>query len=373
MTATKLIVRVAAAALLAGAAVLPAAADEPFDLQALIAAAEAEGPINVYSSTGKIVEQAEAFSKKYGVQATGTKANAAAQLEMVIREGQAGNVQGDVIQISDAAAGVAQLLPENFAMSWVPPDLAGKIAPAYQNPLVVSNEANLWAYNTQAYDTCPIGNIWELTEPAWKGEVALQDPLGKASYIDWFNQMAVHADDAVAAAYEAHFGKPLETDEATATAAWVAALAANGPLLTDADEAAAQAIGAPDQAEPFVGLVSSAKFRNNVEAGAKLGICAGLEPWAGWMYPSLGLIASGTKNPNAPKLFIHYLMTEEGIAPQAADGKMSTNADAKLPADEPSGIADVLDQIFPYDAASAAGDWDARQDWQDLWRVSYAK
>ena len=66
------------------------------------------------SNTGKIVEQAEAFTKNYGVQATGTKANAAAQLEMVIREAQAGNVQGDVMQISDVAAGVAQLLPEGF-------------------------------------------------------------------------------------------------------------------------------------------------------------------------------------------------------------------------------------------------------------------
>ena len=48
------------------------------------------------------------------IEATGTKANAAAQLEMVIREAQASNVQGDVMQISDVAAGVAQLLPEGF-------------------------------------------------------------------------------------------------------------------------------------------------------------------------------------------------------------------------------------------------------------------
>ena len=186
---------------------------------------------------------------------------------MVIREAQAGNVQGDVMQISDVAAGAAQLLPEGFATSWVPPDLADRIDPRYQDPLVIANEANVWAYNTQAYDKCPIENIWQLTEPEWKGKVALQDPLGKASYIDWFNQMATHGDDGVAAAYEARYGKPLETDEATATAAWVAALAANGPLLTDADEAAAQAVGAPDQAAPFVGMMSSAKFRNNTEAG----------------------------------------------------------------------------------------------------------
>jgi len=268
---------------------------------------------------------------------------------------------------------VAQLVPEGFVMSWVPPDLAGKIDQRYQDPLAIANEANVWAYNTQAYDKCPIENIWQLTEPEWKGKVALQDPLGKASYIDWFNQMAVHGDEAVAAAYEARYGKALETDEASATAAWVAALAANAPLLTDADEAAAQAVGAPDQAAPFVGMMSSAKFRNNTEAGAKLGICDGLEPWAGWLYPSLGLIAAGTDSPNAAKLFIHYLLTEEGIGPQAVDGKMSVNADAKLPADEPSGIAAVVGEMLPYDASTATDDWDARQDWQDLWRVSYQK
>ena len=54
-----------------------------------------------------------------------------------------------MIQISDVAAGVAQLLPEGFATSWVPPDLADRIDPRYHDPLVVSNEANLWAYNTQ--------------------------------------------------------------------------------------------------------------------------------------------------------------------------------------------------------------------------------
>lgn len=345
---------------------------ENFDLEALIEAARKERPINVYSTTGKIVEQAKAFTAKYGVQATGTKANAAAQLEMVIREGQAKNVQGDVIQISDVPAGVGQLLPQGFVESWLPPDLADSIAARYQNPLVISNEANVWAYNTQTYDSCPVKNIWELTGPEWKGKVAMQDPLGKSSYVDWFNQMATHADDQVAAAYKDYSGKELEIAEASATAEWVKALAANSPLLTDADEAAAQAIGAADQESPFIGVISSAKFRNNND-GAKLGICTGLKPWAGWLYPSLGLIATGTQSPNAAKLFIHYLMTEEGIAPQAKDGKISTNRDAKLPADEPSGIGKVIDQMFAYESASAAGDWEARQDWQDLWRIHYTK
>ncbi len=43
-----------------------------------------------------------------------------------------------------------------------------------------------------------------------------------------------------AAAYKALYGKDIQTEEASATAAWVKALAANAPLLTDADAAAAR-------------------------------------------------------------------------------------------------------------------------------------
>ncbi|MCB1091870.1 MAG: ABC transporter substrate-binding protein, partial [Verrucomicrobiae bacterium] len=70
----------------------PALAGE-FSLDALIAAARTEPPITVYDSTGKIVDMAEAFTAKYGVTAVGQKVSANSQLEMLIREHQAGNVQ----------------------------------------------------------------------------------------------------------------------------------------------------------------------------------------------------------------------------------------------------------------------------------------
>jgi iron(III) transport system substrate-binding protein len=348
-------------------------AEEPFNLDALVEAAKKEKPITVYDSTGKIVEMAANFAKKYGLSAEGSKVKATAQLEMIIREARANNIQGDVSIISDAPAAMAQLIPQGFAESWLPPDLADKIPAEYQSPLTVVNSANVWAYNTELFDKCPVTNIWELTEPKWKGKVAMQDPLGKASYVDWFNQMAKHGDDKVAAAYKEFYGKDLEKGEETATAAWIKALAANAPLLTDADAAAADAVGAPGQSEPFMGLISSAKFRDNADKDMKLGLCKDLKPWLGWLYPGVGLITKGTDSPNAAKLFMHYVMTAEGIAPQAIDGKMSTNRDVSLPSDEPSGIGAVLDQVLPYSMASALEDWDAREDWQDFWRMNYRK
>jgi iron(III) transport system substrate-binding protein len=348
-------------------------ADERFDLDALIAAAKAEGPINVYDSTGKIVETAESFSRKYGVKATGIKVSATSQLEMIIREARAGNIRGDVVLITDAPAGLAQLLPERFVQSWVPPDLAPKIPARFRDPLAITTNANVWAYNTEVYKACPVKNIWELTEPEWKGKVAFYDPLSKGTYTDWFNQMERHADEEVAAAYRSHFGKSLSTGQESATAAWVKAFAGNAPLLSDSDDAISEAIGAPGQKEPFFGLLSSAKFRDNADKNYKLGLCTELGPWPGWTYIKLGLIATGTKSPNLAKLFIRYLLTEEGIAPQVVDGKVPTNTDIKLPPEEPSGLARVLDKLQQYDASTALDDWDTRQDWQDLWRVSYKK
>jgi iron(III) transport system substrate-binding protein len=85
------------------------------------------------------------------------------------------------------------------------------------------------------------------------------------------------------------------------------------------------------------------------------------------------MIATGTKSPNAAKLFINYILTSEGIMPQVVDGKVPTNPDIRLPDDEPSGLAAVLDRILPYNAKTGLEDWDRRQDWQDLWRASYKK
>ena len=365
-------------ALLAATAIAGLAATAPvlaqdFNLDALIEAAKAEPPINVYDSTGKIVEQAENFTKTYGVQATGTKIKAPDSLEMVIREHQANNVQADVIVLSDTPAAIAQLLPEGFAESWLPPDMVDAVPALYQNPLILGNDASVWAYNTEVYDKCPVTNIWQLTEAAWKGKVAMQDPLGKPTYDDWFNQMETHGDDQVAAAYKALYGKDLASDAGSATKAFVKALAQNAPLLTSSDDEASAAAGAPGQKEPFMALVSSAKFRNNADLGYKLGICEGLQPWSGWLASKVGLIATGTDSPNASKLFIHYLLTEEGWAPQAVDGKRSSNMSLELPADEPSGVGAIWDQLEPYDASTAEADWDNRETWQDFWRVNYTK
>lgn len=347
----------------------PAETEEDFDLDALIAAAQLEGPLTVVDVTGKITEHAEAFTEKYGIETTGVKMNSPSQAEVIIREGQAGRAVNDVFFITDTPTAVSDLLPRGFVESWFPADMADVVPAEYQSPAVITEEANVWTYNTEKYDTCPISNVWELTEPEWNGKVTIEDPLLKSDYAYWFNQMESYGDDALADAYEEAFGEPLETDEASATAEWVKRLAQNGPIIGSADEIA-DSIGFPGQDDPFVGLLSTSKYRDNAD-GLVLGLCEDIMPWVGRSYTKTAMIATNTGSPNAAKLFVHYMYTEEGIDPQLHDGKVSTNSTIAIPDDEPSGVQAVWDRVLESRSETAQDDFDRLQDWQDFWRVNF--
>ncbi|MFM2485659.1 ABC transporter substrate-binding protein [Celerinatantimonas yamalensis] len=342
----------------------------PTNLPALIQAAQQEGSLTIYASTGKIVTQAKNFSKKYSIHAIGVKAKAPQIIEIMSREAKAHNVRTDVALVEDTPAAIVQLIGSGAAMSYLPAGLKHDIAKRYQNPLAVVLAPNIISYNTAHHRHCPITNIWQLTLPQWRGHIAMQDPTAKPAYTDWFNQMATHYDAQMRQAYRQQFGKALPANSSSATALFVKRLAANHPLLTHSDTDAAAAIGSPDAKQDFVGIISSAKFRKNKD-GMKLGICNGLKPFIGWNYPTLGLIASGTHHLAAAKLFIHYVLTQQGIAPQSVDGKMSTNQQVKLPANEASGIGKYRHQLMVFDINTAKSDWQHRQDWQDLWNLSY--
>jgi iron(III) transport system substrate-binding protein len=360
----------AAAALAVSGAMSPALAED-FDLEALIAAAKAEGPITIYASTGKIKKAAKAFTAKYGIEAEGSKVKGAAQIDLVVREAQSGNTVGDVIISSDAGATLAQLLGSNMVSSWTPPDLAGDIDDLSKDPLVVWRDPSVWSFNSETTDVCPVSNIWELTGEDWNRRVAMPDPLHKPSIPDWFNQMEMHFDADVAVAYKAHFGTDLDTSSKSATAQWVEAIAKNAPLLTTSDSDVAEAIGTPGQAEPFFGILSSAKYRDTVDGGLSMSICQDIQPYMGFYKPGFGLISNGTKSPNAAKLFLHFMMTEDGVGPMIRDGKMSGNGAIAAHPEEPSGVVQLRDRLTPHVAETGAVDYDMRQDWQDLWRISY--
>jgi iron(III) transport system substrate-binding protein len=346
--------------------------DKDFDLAALTAAAKKEGSVTVYDSTGDIKKVAEAFQAKYGIKTTGVKSDVGDTLEKMTREAQAKNVTIDLTLYENGPTLVGQLLPQKTVYTWIPADLADQIPAENRNPLMVLSKANVWIYNPNVFPKgCPVDNLWDLTSAEWKGKVSLQDPLGKPNIIEWFNQMGSSYDADLRSAYQANTGQDLNTSEATAAREWVKQLAKNQPILTSADDDVSAAVAAPNQTEPRIGLVSIAKFRDVAGKGYKMKVCDTLKPYVGYQYPKFGAIATGSKHPNAAKLFMHFVLTAEGITPEMGSGGISGSKAVPPSSNNPPGLTDWSKQLMKFDSSKLLLDFREAQSMQDHWRLNH--
>lgn len=342
--------------------------DADYSLDALIEAAKKEGPITVVDATGKIEKMAENFTAKYGIEATGVKMSAQEQEEVIIREAQAQNVQSDVFNMSNLPDVTSQIIPEGIGVSWLPPDLKDVIPTEYQNPAITANNPWVFAYNNEVNDTCPVNNVWALTTPEWTGKFVMPDPLLRNETLFWFNQISENGEDEMKAAYKEQFGKEFTGENATKE--WVTRLAANSPNVVKSDTDAGPIIGAAGQTNPPMGFLSTSIFRDAKEDNLNLGLCDTMKPWIGQLTPRVAIIAAGTKHPNASKLFVHFMMTQEGMQPQLNDGKISTNTEAEVSPEEASGIANHLDKMYVNNSDTTKNDYNNMQDWRDLWTIN---
>lgn len=344
-----------------------------FDLNALIAAAKKEGSVLVYDGSGDVKDMAKEFEKKYGIKAEGVKSKAAATAEKMTREAQAKNVTIDVSLFEDGPMLVSQLLPQKIVKTWIPPDLAKNIAAKDRNPLVMISKGYVFLYNPRlSPGGCPVKNIWELTDPEWKGKVMMQDPLGKGIFIQWFTQISSKGADKLAAAYGKLGKGKLQTGEKDAVHEWVKRLAKNDPVLTGEDEDVAAGVSAPNQSQVKIGLLSTAKFRNIEEKDYDMRVCEGLTPWSGFMYPKYAAIATGSRHPNAAKLFVHFAMTKEGFDLEAGSGGVSGNKEVGQSPNTPPGLTDWPSELYRFSPESLVADFRARQEMQDFWRVNHS-
>ncbi|GIH60136.1 ABC transporter substrate-binding protein [Microbispora siamensis] len=345
--------------------------DASLDLDALVAAAKKEGGLLVYDSSGDIEEVAKAFTAKYGIPMEGVKSDTPQTAEKMTREHAAGNVTIDAAMYEDGGVLVGQLIPQGVARTWVPADLKDQIPAENQNPLLALSKATVFAYNTKlSPGGCPIKNVWDLTEPEWAGKLVMQDPLGKPTVLSFFTQLDAHGNQALEQAYQAKYGKPLQTQEKSAAYEWVKRISANKPVLTGSDEDISAAVGAPNATDKKIGFMSISKFRNNEDKGYAQATCEGMAPFVGFSYPKYVAIAAKSKHPNAAKLYVHFIMTEEGVKHEIGEGGVSGNSTVK-PLVTPAGLSDWKGQLFHTDPAGLLGDLRNRQTVSDFWRVNH--
>lgn len=324
----------------------------------LVAAAEAEGQVTVYSFTSRIFRVETAFEAAYpNIDLIPFDISSTEQIARITAELGAGIASADVAYLADASVVVGALVEPGYLGPFVPPAFADRIPDAFETPLMAHRlSTKVLMYNEEAHpDGPPVDNLWALTEDPWRGRVIMVDPSTRGDYLDLLTEIVLQSD-AMAAAYEAQFGTTIALDDDIANAGeqFIADLMANDVVFVSSTDDVNAAVGAIGQENPPIGFTSYSDRRDNEEEGWALQVANDVAPAPGIIYPAYLGILSNAPNPKAAELLITFMMGDDSetggpaLAPFYVAGDYLTRTD-----------------IAPHPDALALDDFDA-------WRIDPA-
>lgn len=293
-------------------------ADDP-DIQPsdeLIEAAKDEGEVVVYSATSRIKDAAKSFEKKYGITVDDTNIDGSELITKVAKEGENNASKADVLLAQEAARVKVELVEPGYAEYNVPEAIKDVIPEEYQDPLSVLMVTKSFIYNSETFDAPPIKNIWELTEPEWKGKFFFTDPYHEGVNMNFLTMVTKpEIADEIEAAYERYFGEKMDVTEENAGYQWIKELFENDVVLFKDENQLNEAIGKKGKDIDAVSLYVHGKLRDREEKDLALMPITGVDPFSGFYYPTLLLQVTDSEHPNAAELFMDYLFTQEGYEP----------------------------------------------------------
>jgi iron(III) transport system substrate-binding protein len=339
MTVCSVRMRPAAFAAMAMLATVPPAGAQPADarLDALVAAAKAEGSVMIYhtSAVRTFRPVFSAFAKKYGITVRNFYATGTPLSVRFASEVASGVIQADVFYSSDTS--IFPDYPKSFqtlSADALPnfPKLPDNLKLA--SGLAVSSVQLSYTmfYNTKRVTEAERPRTWQdLADPKWKGRTLLIEPRSSVSFRAPYNVIrAIHPGILSKLADN----KPRISESGTST---VQQLAAGTGAVGYA--------GYPVHAEPLIAKGAPVRWAT-IE-----GPTIARRTWIG---------AVRGPNPNAARLLVHFLTTLEGLTAYCStgDGSMAAldpsgkqtgcqplAADARFLSDEPMSDADSAETL----------------------------
>ena len=289
--------------------------DEP--MAELYEKAKAEGKVVIYTISSRTQKVANAFMEEYpGIEVEVYDISSGTLKDKFITEYESGIHTVDILHSKEQVGEYTfEIFGEGWLHNYQPDSIFGNVPESYKTLTPLMVELNLWFYNTEVYDKCPITSWWDLTKEEWRGKVVYQDAQGNDAYCAPLTAMVQHADE-MAADYEKVFGTPivLAADEPNAGYAFIKRFLANNPVMAKGSDEVIELVGAKGQTNPPVGYSSSVKLRKTSDGYAinygpeTMNVSNGI--------PALNFvgIANECEHPNAAKLFIKYwLGGEDGL------------------------------------------------------------
>lgn len=293
----------------------------------LIEAAKKEGKLVVYSTTSRVSLAAENFEKLYGIKVETANLKDGELVKKVSLEVSSKVAGADMVLCQDSARVYGELINLGYLINYVPFSLADQIPPENQNPLVFQFVNTVFSFNTEKSEQIPVTNIWQLTEPEWKGRVQFKNPNLAGVNANFLTMLTSDKWAAkIAQAYKDYYGKEIVLTTENAGYEWMKGFF-NNAVLGTSDSTIAENVGTKGQKEQLMGLFVLSKLRYAAKKNLALAPIKEMQPFSGFYFPTYAQLTANAQNINAAKLFIEYLLTEEGFAPWKSDiGSYSGNS-----------------------------------------------
>ena len=284
----------------------------------LVAKALAEsGTFIVAGNTSRITKAAEAFAELYSIP---TESNNMKDQEIYEK---LESTTIDMVMIQDGA-NLLDHIDAGMLINYVPADVKDAIPESDREPALVHQFINkLFIYNNLGDSVPAIKNVWELTDPAMKGNVIFKNPTTEKVNMNFLVMLTNEDWSAkLAEAYKAWKGEEIDLGEyKNAGYKWIAEFLANVTFIKS-DTTIAEEVS-QETAAGKIGLFVLSKLRSSSVLTDNLTVAQydatekgyAVEPFSGFMYPMYVMVSANAARPYTAMLFIEYLMSEEGFEP----------------------------------------------------------
>jgi iron(III) transport system substrate-binding protein len=261
------------------------------ELQTLITAAQKEGELTWYSVPAENIAKAvsDAFAKKYNIKVKYVRLTSSDLSTRYSAEAQSGSPAADLFVASytpfvktAATSGWTTGLP-GAGIPGYPNDFPAKYLLANDGTAVIQVQPSGLSVNTKEGGDA-IKDWTDILDPKWKGKIILVDPRASAAYVPFWNLIIKE------------YGEDFLTK-----------LKAQTPIVAASAAPATQQLAAGEGAIVMPGVQSIVE-----DLKAKGASVAYVQPPASTGPEIVPGLSAKAAHPNAARLFIHYLVSEEG-------------------------------------------------------------
>lgn len=281
-----------------------------------------EGTFIVYGNTSRIATAAEDFGALYGLTVESNNLKDA-EIYTKLESEITGSAKGaDMVMIQDGAQ-LTYAVEDGWLVNYLPASVKDTLGEADKMPLVHQYINKLFIYNNLGDAVPSVKNVWELTDPAMKGNIIFKNPESEQVNMNFLIMLTGDAWSAkLADAYKAWKGEDIDLGEyANAGYKWIAEFLSNC-IFGSSDTTIAEEVS-QETAAGKIGLFVLSKLRSSSVLTDNLTVAQYdasangyvIEPFAGFMYPMYAMVSAAATRPYTAMLFIEYLMGADGFRP----------------------------------------------------------